>query len=343
MRFFRFLFIIAWLLVPPALAAGGDAGLVGNLKILSEARFQTPDRWQWRYFNNHDGARIRYGFVHVPNCKGTIVLVPGFNDTGETYFETIRDFVAHGFDVWQMDWRGQGGSQRYFSEHEKCHSLGTDHDEADLTQFISLVRKAHLQKPLVLVGHSFGGLVTLRYLHDQPGTVDMAVLGAPALSLVLSDNPPTWMSRLVIGTMVLLGYGQSYASGQSDWYHMRSKLIKPELESHDPERVYLLTAWYDKNPELRAAGATWGFANEFQKTGLLVTQPKYLKDIRTPILIGSALADKIADPDVHKEVCLYLPHAKLITIPEARHCIFHESDEYRKTWMEAIYKFIEHN
>ena len=317
--------------------------MIESLKLLSQTRFQIPDRWQWHYFKNHDGASIRYGFVHAPDCKGTIILVPGFNDAGETYFETIREFVAHGFDVWQMDWRGQGGSQRYFSEKEKCHSLGTDHDEADLAQFVALVRKETCRRPLILIGHSFGGLVSLRYLHDHPGTVDMAVLAAPALSLVLEDKAPTWMSRPVIETMVLLGFGQSYAKDQGDWYHMRGELTRPDLNSHDPERLALLEAWFDRKPELRAGGATWAFANEFQKTGLLVTQPQYLRDIHTPLLIGSALADKIADPDLHKQVCLYLPDATLITIPDARHCIFHESDEYRKIWMAAIFKFIAHH
>src|SRR5262249_16852424 len=133
-----------------------------------------------------------YGFVRSPDCKGTIVLVPGFNDTGETYFETIREFVAHGFTVWQMDWRGQGGSQRYFSEQDKCHSLGTEHDERDLAQFITLVLKENPRRPLILIGHSFGGLVSLRYLHDHSDVVDRAVLATPALSLVLSENAPTW-------------------------------------------------------------------------------------------------------------------------------------------------------
>lgn len=343
MKFIQLVLIVVLLTVLPSCASGASAGLAGNLKLLSETRFQPPEGWHWRYFKNNDGARVRFGFVHYPDCKGTIVLVPGFNDTSETYFETIREFVAHGFDVRAMDWRGQGGSQRYFQDKDKCHSLGTDHDEADLAQFINIVRKEHCRPPLILVGHSFGGLVSLRYLHDHPGVVDMAILGAPALSLVLSEKPPTWLSRLVIETMVLLGCGQCYAKDQGDWYHMRGDLTQPEFNSHDPKRLCLLAAWFDKQPELRAAGATWGFANEFQKTGLLVTQPQYLKEIRTPILIGSALADKIADPDLHKQICQYLPDATLVTIPDARHCLFHESDEYRKTWMAAIYKFIDHH
>ena len=336
--------VCLWLIVMlwaalPAFCAESTGSVADNTRLLNESRFQAPGGWQWKYFDNGDGARIRYGFVRSPNCKGSVVLVTGFTDTGETYYETIREFMAHDFDVWEMDWRGQGGSDRYLADKEKSHTLGTDHDEADLAQFVALILKEHPKRPLILVAHSFGGLISLRYLHDHPNDIDMAVLGAPALSLV--ENAPTWMSRLVISTMVHLGLGESYGLNQGDWYHMRRRVTDPAIESHDPERLELQSAWFDKKPELIAGGATWAWAHEFQKTGLLVTKPKYLRDIHTPILIGSALADKIADPDVHKEVCSNLPKATLLAIPDARHCIFHESDEFRKPWMNAIFEFIE--
>jgi lysophospholipase len=308
-------------------------------QLLGEQRFQAPAGWRWEYFTNHDSARIRYGFIRSPNSTATIVLVTGLTDTGETYFETVQDFMRRGYDLWLMDWRGQGGSDRYLAEREKTHSLGTNHDEADLAQFISLVLKEKPTRPLVLMAHSFGGLIALRYLHDHPSEVDLAVLGAPALSLL--DKSPTWVSRPVIAAMVGLGFGKAYAKGQGDWDHSETHFTDPLLQSHDLERVRLQPAWFKANPELRAGGPTWAFVREFQRTGFLVTKRKYLKEIQTPILIGSALDDKIADPALHKRVCSVLPHATLFTIPDARHCVFHESDQFRDPWLKAIYQFID--
>jgi len=36
-----------------------------------------------------------------------------------------------------------------------------------------------------------------------------------------------------------------------------------------------------------------------------------------------------------------LPHGTLFRIADARHCIFHESDEFRRPWLAAIFEFIE--
>jgi hypothetical protein len=68
-------------------------------------RFQAPPAIRWNYFRNHDGARIRYSHVTPGSAKAAVVLVPGYSEFGEKYFELMRDLVTQGYEVWQMDWR----------------------------------------------------------------------------------------------------------------------------------------------------------------------------------------------------------------------------------------------
>jgi lysophospholipase len=44
--------------------------------------------------------------------RADCVMVGGFSECIEKYFETIGDLAARDLSVWCLDWRGQGGSER---------------------------------------------------------------------------------------------------------------------------------------------------------------------------------------------------------------------------------------
>ena len=71
-----------------------------------EERFQPPPGIQWNYFRNAGGARIRYSRVPAGGgpAKATIVLMHGYTEFAEKYFETMRDFHARGYDVYCSRW-----------------------------------------------------------------------------------------------------------------------------------------------------------------------------------------------------------------------------------------------
>ena len=148
-------------------------------------RFLAPHGIQWGYFRNADYARIRYS--HVPTgakaAEAAVILLPGFSEFGEKYFELMRDLAAHGYEIWQMEWRGYGGSDRYLDDPEMGHSLGPEHDIRDLDQFLREVVKPASGSPLSLIAHSMGAPIATRSLHDYPGRFTAAVLCSPLFSL----------------------------------------------------------------------------------------------------------------------------------------------------------------
>ena len=66
-----------------------------SIRLLAAPRFAQPSNWKWGYFKNADCATIRYGFAAAEQPVGTVVLLPGFTEFGEVYFETIKEFLAH--------------------------------------------------------------------------------------------------------------------------------------------------------------------------------------------------------------------------------------------------------
>ena len=61
----------------------------------------------------------------------------------------------------------------------------------DLQAFRRAIRRRHTQTPQILLAHSFGGLVALRYLETQPGDpIAAAVISSPWLAL--ATPRPAW-------------------------------------------------------------------------------------------------------------------------------------------------------
>ena len=310
-----------------------------DLEVLQQPRFQMPSDWKWGYFVNGDGANIRYGYAIPARSRGTIVILSGIVECGETYFETIRDFLKNDYSVWFMDWRGQGGSDRYLPDRERAYSLGINHDVNDINQLISTIVSKQNNGPIVIVGHSWAGPAILLYLHDHPDAVKAAALVAPAFSI--NNNVPGWLITAVSNFQCCTGKSKHYAPDQGSWQEVRQDELRPEAFSHDPVRMQMSFAVYDKYPALRVGGATWAFVKEFQYACDKVADFKFLNTISIPILTISAPEDWIANPQLEYKISQQLPKGEYLSIQGARHALFFESDEFRNQTLQAINQFAE--
>ena len=108
-----------------------------------QKRFTQPEEWVSGEFANADGANLRFGILaRHQHPVANIVIVNGLSEFAKKYFETVRNLDDLGYNVYCMDWRGQGASDRYLSDYFRRHSLGFDRDERDLLQFIETLPHA---------------------------------------------------------------------------------------------------------------------------------------------------------------------------------------------------------
>ena len=75
-------------------------------------RFLEPPGFVWGSLSSNDGAQLRWGHLPAKEPRAECVMVGGFGECIEKYFETIGDLAARGYSMWCLDWRGQGGSAR---------------------------------------------------------------------------------------------------------------------------------------------------------------------------------------------------------------------------------------
>jgi alpha-beta hydrolase superfamily lysophospholipase len=115
------------------------------------------------------------------------MLVHGLGEQSGRYEHVGDQFAAAGLETWAFDRRGNGGSGGRRG-HVDDWTLLHDDLERELTQ----VRAASAGRPVVLYGHSLGGLLALGYLLTDRTMPDLAVLSAPALDSTL----PGWKKAI---------------------------------------------------------------------------------------------------------------------------------------------------
>jgi lysophospholipase len=306
-----------------------------------QTRFDRPPGWAWGTFENASGARLRYGYSEpAKGRRGRIVLLPGFREFGEKYYETIRDLLDLDYAVWQLDWYGQGGSDRHFVNSQKIGAASLESGVADLRGFVTGVLPSDPRTPVFLVAHSTGGLLVLRYLHDHPGTVTAAVMSAP-LFAPYTGGVPMWLARGLVRLGVLLGLGTRYVPGAGDWRNKGHAALGNPRTTHDPERGSLQNHWMHAHPRLRMGGLTFGWLDAAFRLTAESTRASYLRAVSTPILIGSAGEDTLVRSDAHRRAAAFLPNAELVSFPRARHELFMEGDGVRDRWLAEIDRFLD--
>ncbi|MEP7303526.1 MAG: lysophospholipase [Caldimonas sp.] len=138
----------------------------------------------------HDGLTLRGRAWPRRDAKGTIVVVHGLGEHIGRYGHVAAFLNARGWRVVGYDQRGHGASEGGRG------LLGAAGDLlSDLALVIDAVRAdADFAAPLVLLGHSMGGLVAARFVAGGLETprpawrreVDALALSSPALALDMS-------------------------------------------------------------------------------------------------------------------------------------------------------------
>ena len=73
-------------------------------------------------FAQVDGMRVRLGHARPHGRpRGTVLVLPGRAEFIEKYRETLADLTSAGFAVVTLDWRGQGGSDRFIPRRQPDH------------------------------------------------------------------------------------------------------------------------------------------------------------------------------------------------------------------------------
>lgn len=289
------------------------------------------------FFPAADGTRIRYVIwpAAEPGGHGGVILLPGRSEFIEKYSETVQDLLARGFWVAAMDWRGHGLSGRALSNRHKHHLTSFVPMADDLRRFIEELEARRLGRPRIILAHSMGAHVALRYLHDYPHRIDGAVLSAPMVALTFAPFGRR-LTRSLTRLAITFGFGERYAPGQTDYGAFQRSDANMRLLTSDPERFQIEHRWIGQNPDLALGGVTYGWLDAAMASIREINAPGYAEAIETPILMVQAAADRLVDNRRQEAFARRLPNAAFLRIEGARHEILNERDEYRERFLAAF-------
>jgi len=149
------------------------------------------------YVMNSKGVRLYTRRSSPSEPRALIVIAHGFGEHAGRYAHVMEHLVRNNIAVSAFDMRGHGKSdgrrgdvKRFFHWVDDLHMM--------IREFRRYVDKSI---PVILLGHSLGGLIALNYLsvHDD---VDGAIISSPPLGSLTAV--PAWKVRIGCRTAKLL-------------------------------------------------------------------------------------------------------------------------------------------
>jgi len=300
-----------------------------------EEQFRQPGNWQWGTMKNVRRHDLRYGHslpVDGNRPKAHILYVMGVSEFAEKTFELARDFNREACGFWVIDRFGQGMSGRYLPNKFKQHSEGFHHDVADITQFAREI-VAEDGAPVVLLGHSTGGLIALMAAHDHPDVYKGASLTSPLLGLELPRFVKNREHLFLKIAPFLSPFKNMYVLGGTRWRPRDEKRcdVPNEDYSSDPKRMHIHDTMLIKNPDLRVGSVTIGWFLEACKTMVAARNPKWLQEIKIPLHIFTAGKDALINNQHTYDAIAHIPDCEPIPFPNGKHDLLMETDDIRNT------------
>ena len=316
-----------------------------------EERFLQPKGWRWHMFAGDNGQKLRFGTAFPKHTipRAVVVILPGLSEYCEKYFELANTLLEKKYAVYVLEWQGQGRSYRHSKKYpQKRISNGFQRDVNDLDIFIkdyivpSAVHPEVGRLPLVMLAHSMGANIGLRYLKSHPDIFSCAAMTAPMFGIKALKKIPSPL-RVPLTKLLSEFADSSYVPGAGDYKPRRlNKKIKDDFSS-DPVRDAVHDAWIEFDPNLKVGGVTYRWLYHAAKTCQIVREKSFLESIRLPLLLALAGKEKLVNNSSIKRAYHILPDCSLLELKDSSHEILMERDEIRDQFLKSFDELIKIN
>ncbi len=214
-----------------------------------------------------------------------IVILHGWNLNAEKFKPLEEELEKRGYQVFCFDLPGFGQS----NIPDKPLTL------SDYVSYIENFLKKKKIPKIILIGHSFGGRISIKFAAKNPGLLKALILtGAPGLNPVPKIKILFFLILSKVGNWLfsipLLSYFKNIA---------RAFLYKAAKA----------TDFYNSHPSMR----------QTFKNIVLEELSQYLRQIKTPTLLIWGEEDQIVPIGIAQKMNKLIKKSQLVIIPNARH------------------------
>jgi len=223
------------------------------------------------FFKGVREANIYYqSWLPESEPKAALLIVHGLAEHSGRYGNVVDHFVPLGYAAYGIDHIGHGKS-----EGKRVYVESFDDYTNTLKVYFDKIQRWQPGKPIFLVGHSMGGLISAMYLLDHQAELAGAVLSGPAVKIPSNVNPATiFVGKILSAVLPTFGLLALSADGVS----------------RDPAVVQA----YVSDPLVYRGKMTARLAAEMLQA--MQTASGQAARITLPIMIVQGSADRLVDP-----------------------------------------------
>jgi len=327
---------IAGLAVGAAVAAGAGAALAAEKVAVGRIRLRADPEADEPFGQLHgraltvvadDGVPL-YAEINGPdNAPVTVIFCHGYTLSQDVWHYQRRDLAAAARLVF-WDQRGHGRSGQCSQESCTIPQLGAD-------LYAVLTAAAPGPAPVVLVGHSMGGMTIMALARQHPELFGPKVTGVVLISTVADGVDPTlWLPALLrpaarqaalpvlhgasTGRRAALTERVRHAGG--DLAFLGTRYIAFGDPAVSPAVVEFLERIIRATPVGVVAAFYRALLNHDERAALDVLS-------RVPVTVVAAEDDRLIPLARGEELAAAIPGATLVRVPEAGHAVILERPE----------------
>ena len=274
-------------------------------------------------FTGKGGVEIYFQKWVAEKAKAVLVIVHGLGDHSGRYGNLLESFVNKGVSFFAIDHRGHGKS-----DGKRGHIASFMDYVYDLKLFIEFVKEENRGLPIILYGHSMGGVIAAKYAMTYRDDMSMLVLSSPGFEPAF--KVPAWKNSIA-----------NFFSSRIASLTFPNGIAVKNI-SHDPKTI----EEYEKDPLVHnKVTARWTV--EFFRAGKECMSNA--GSIKKPLLVFHGKADPITDCKASEDFCNRASSAikKFLIYEELYHETINETKNEREKVLndvsEWILKNIGHN
>jgi pimeloyl-ACP methyl ester carboxylesterase len=314
------------------LAAGGTAGVLAErLLVRRQVRggepavaFPTLEGTREETVTCSDGVKLAVYEAGPSTASLTVVFVHGYTVNADCWAIQVREFAGTGVRMVLYDHRGHGASEVGPAKDDTIEQLGRDLSE--------VLRQRVPEGPVLLVGHSMGGMTIMALAEQQPELFGRRIVGA-----ALIDTSSAGMGEVCLGLPAALATPMNRLLPHAARAAPLNRRAE-RLRAADSDLARLINARVAFAPG--AGAAAQAAMARMQAPMKLETMASFLPTFVThdrtaalraldeiPVVIMVGELDVLTPPSHSRVMADALPKARLITVPGSGHMLMMEAPE----------------
>ena len=276
------------------------------------------------FWKNPEGIELAcYEWPPSNEPKFVCYLVHGYADRLNAYTKLIETINAIGGTIYAHDHFAHGKSGPYpKNDPKRCQIENLYHTARDVNFRVEEAKMKHPDIPLVMIGHSLGGLISALMVKDNPENIDALILSAPAFKI--HETSAKWY--LVLAAKILNWVAPEFKIGDRGiTFISRDKDVCAEFDRLDSE--------YGDNGGMMARTAIH----------MLNVQTKLMTEmnqIEVKTLVCQGTDDRLCSAEGSKQAHSQMPNSEIKIYEGAYHCLFGELPETTDAFLNDVKDFI---